>query len=109
MTGRRRILVGAAGLVAASVVGAGLALGGAALFGGFGTKTTTVRELAPAPGLPAVARPSTQLSIHEIYRHAAPGVVQVTSTSVVTVPADPFFGNPFFPQQQEQQSLGSGF
>ena len=35
--------------------------------------------------------------------------MQITSTSVVNVPQDPFFGNPFAPQQQEQQSLGSGF
>src|SRR4029079_10648661 len=49
------------------------------------------------------------LSINDIYRRAAPGVVQVTSTSVVTVPADPFFRNQFFPQRQEERSLGSGF
>ena len=54
-------------------------------------------------------RPSAALSINDIYRRSAPGVVQVTSTSVVTVPADPFFGGQFFPEQQQQQSLGSGF
>ena len=52
---------------------------------------------------------SASLSINDIYRRSAPGVVQVTSTSVVTVPADPFFGGRFFPEQQQQQSLGSGF
>jgi S1-C subfamily serine protease len=35
--------------------------------------------------------------------------VQITSTSVVNVPQDPFFGNPFASPQEEQQSLGSGF
>src|SRR5206468_9024126 len=31
------------------------------------------------------------------------------STSIVNVPQDPFSSNPFAPQQEEQQSLGSGF
>ena len=35
--------------------------------------------------------------------------MQITSTSVFTVPQDPLFGNPFAPQQEQQQSLGSGF
>jgi S1-C subfamily serine protease len=112
MTGRRRILTGAAGLLAAAVLGAGLALGGAAVFGGLGGKTTTIREVqATASPASATAAPgsNTELSINDIYRRAAPGVVQVTSTTIVNVPADPFFGNPFFPQQQRQQSLGSGF
>jgi S1-C subfamily serine protease len=116
MATRRRILLGAAGLVAAGVVGAGLALGGAALLGDLGTTTTTIREVQQAPPPASAAATSapgttTPLSINQIYRRAAPGVVQVTSTTVVNVPADPFFGNPFFafPQQERQQSLGSGF
>jgi S1-C subfamily serine protease len=110
MPGRKRILAGAAGLVAAAVLGAGLALGGAALVGDLGGKTTTVREVQSSAA-PVVARqtPQTALSINQIYRRAAPGVVQVTSTTIVKIPADPFFGNPFFPQEQRQQSLGSGF
>jgi S1-C subfamily serine protease len=97
----------------AAVAGAGLALGGAALFGGFGGSTaTTVREMigGPLTTSPASFRAGQRLSINEIYRRDAPGVVQVTSTSVVQVPADPFFGNPFgLPQSQEQRALGSGF
>jgi S1-C subfamily serine protease len=111
VAGRTRILAGAAGLSAAAVLGAGLALGGAALLGDLG-KTTTVREVqASASPAAATVVPSTRtgLSINDIYRRAAPGVVQVTSTTIVNVPADPFFGNPLFPQQQRQQSLGSGF
>src|SRR6266498_1229195 len=112
MPRRTRILVGATGLLAAAVVGAGLALGGAALFGDLGGTTTTVREVQ-ASSAPASSTQTpgakTELSINEIYKRAAPGVVQVTSTTIVNVPADPFFGNPFFPQQQRQQSLGSGF
>jgi S1-C subfamily serine protease len=96
-------------LVVAAALGAGLALGGAALAGGLGGKTTTIREVSPASPAATAIRPSASLSINDIYRRSAPGVVQVTSTSVVTVPADPFFGSQFFPEQQQQQSLGSGF
>ena len=112
MPGRTRILTSAAGLLVAAVLGAGLALGGAALFGDLGGKTTTIREIQ-ASASPAAASETpglkTALSINDIYKRAAPGVVQVTSTTVVNIPADPFFGNPFFPQEQRQQSLGSGF
>jgi S1-C subfamily serine protease len=109
LTRRRRILAGA-GLVAAAVLGAALALGGAASFGGLGRHSTTVREIqaSVSPASSSSSR-GAALSINAIYRRAAPGVVQVTSTSVVSVPPDPFFGSPFFPQQQQEQSLGSGF
>jgi S1-C subfamily serine protease len=112
MAGRRRIVAGAGALLAAALLGGGVALGGAALFGDLGGKTTTVREVrgsgAPVSATQTAAA-TTRLSIRQIYKRAAPGVVQVTSTTVVSVPPDPFFGNPFFPQQQRQQSLGSGF
>src|SRR5947209_3732946 len=105
----RILLSRAGGLVAAAVLGAGLALGGAAAFGGLGGKTTTTR-VVPEPAVPASATQTpaanTQLSINDIYKRSAPGVVQVTSTSVVSVPANPFFGNPFFPQQEKQTALG---
>jgi len=111
VVGRTRILAGAAGLLVAAVLGAGLALGGAALFGDLG-KTTTVREIQAAASpaaATAISGNGARLSINDIYKRAAPGVVQVTSTTIVNVPADPFFGNPLLPQQQRQQSLGSGF
>jgi S1-C subfamily serine protease len=112
MAGRRRIVTAAGALLAAALLGGGVALGGAALFGDLGGKTTTVREVrgsgAPVSATQTAAA-TTRLSIRQIYKRAAPGVVQVTSTTVVSVPPDPFFGNPFFPQQQRQQSLGSGF
>ena len=88
-------MVGAAALGAAAVLGGGVALGGAAAFGDLGGKTTTVREVA-AQAAPAASQvPPKALSINDIYQRSARGVVQVTSTSVVTVPADPFFGNLF--------------
>ena len=102
------IVIGAAALGAAAVLGGGVALAGAAAFGDLGGETTTVREVA-AQAAPAASQvPPKALSIGDIYQRSAGGVVQVTSTSVVTVPADPFFGD-LFPSQQQQQSLGSGF
>jgi S1-C subfamily serine protease len=102
----------AAGLVACAVLGAGLALGGAALFGGIGTSTTTIREVVPVSSEPTpavVASSRHALTVNQIYRRAAPGVVQVTATQVVSTPSvDPFFGTPF-PQTQQAKALGSGF
>jgi S1-C subfamily serine protease len=101
------------GLPAAALAGAGIAVGVVAGFGGLsGRRTTTVREVLNVPvqqsanaSLRAGARP---MSVHEIYRRAAPGVVQVTSTSVVHQ-ADPFFAPFGAPQTQTEKALGSGF
>ena len=108
------ILRRAAGLVAAAVLGSGLTLGGVAVFGGLDGHTTTVREIVSnGPSSAAASFRTSQgaLSVHEIYRRSAPGVVQVTSTNVVRVSqTDPFgFEIPGFPQQETQQALGSGF
>jgi S1-C subfamily serine protease len=111
VAGRLRLFI-AAGLVVAAGLGAGLALGGAALLGGFGSSTTTIRELqasAPAPVPNAFETASKALTVNQIYHAAAPGVVQVTATQVVSTPSvDPFFGLPF-PQTQRERALGSGF
>jgi S1-C subfamily serine protease len=105
---RKSILIGAGALCAAALLGGGAALAGAAAFGDLGSNTTEVREVA-VQATPAVSQvPPKALSIGDIYQRSSGGVVQVTSTSVVTVPADPFFGD-LFPSQQQQQSLGSGF
>jgi putative serine protease PepD len=101
-------------LVVAAVVGGAVALGGAAAIGKLGSHTT-YRQVVAAPSASATpasfAGSKQALSINQIYRRFAPGVVQITS-SVVTpssAPAGPFFGNPFAPQQEVQQALGSGF
>jgi S1-C subfamily serine protease len=117
----RNFIVRAAGLVVAAVGGGAIALGGAAALGRLGGEgTTTVRPLqAPSsPSAPTVFRgqAGSALSINQIFQRSAPGVVQVTSTSVVqSAPAldpsalDPF-ADPFgTPPTQEQRSLGSGF
>ena len=100
----------ATALLPVAVLGGAAALGGAALFGGLGGKTTE-RVLVESPGqtAPASFAQGKALTINQVYRRDAPGVVQITSTSIVSVPQDPFFGNPFAPHKQEQQSLGSGF
>jgi len=111
VAGHLRAIYGA-GLVAAGALGGALALGGASLVGDFGT-TTTVREVAaplPSPislNEPAAARAGA-LSVNAIYRHAAPGVVQVTATQVVSTPSVDPFGFAF-PAHQKSQALGSGF
>src|SRR6266516_2334237 len=110
MAGRLRIAL-AGGFVAAAGLGAALALGGAALLGGFSKTTTTVRELQPVEASPNSAsfQRGKPLSVNEIYRDAAPGVVQVTATQVVNAPSvDPFFGLPL-PESRQQEALGSGF
>ena len=105
-------MIYAAGPVAAGALGGALALGGAALVGGLDS-TTTVREVAaplPSPislNEPAAARTGA-LSVNAIYKHAAPGVVQVTATQVVSTPGVDPFGFAF-PAQQKSQALGSGF
>jgi len=47
------------------------------------------------------------LTIREIYRRAAPGVVQVTSTTLTQGEVDQLFGFPL--PQEEQRAQGSGF
>ena len=100
----------AAGLVAAALLGGGVALGGAAALGKLGQKTTVIREqAAPMSSAPAAFQSTgPRESINEIYRASAPGVVHIETTTRVQQPPDPFFGNPFG-TTQTQRALGSGF
>ena len=96
----------------AALLGGGVALGGVALLGDLGGKTTVVREVVqPSSSAPAAfAKQGDRLTINKIYSRSAPGVVQITATTVRQVQPDPFFGNPFgSPGKQTQQALGSGF
>ncbi len=102
-----RILVRAAGLAAAALLGAAIALGGAAVMDV--GRTATVREVVESRSTASPTFKGGELSINDIYLESAPGVVQVTSTAVVESEPDPFFGNPFAPGSQTQRSLGSGF
>ena len=110
----RALLNPIAALAAAGLLGGGAALGGAALFGKLGaaTSTTTIVErtaAAPTSSTTAAVASSSTLSINEIYRRSAPGVVQITSTSSSgsKTGTDPFFGTPF--SDPSNQALGSGF
>jgi S1-C subfamily serine protease len=108
----RALLPGAAALTGAGAVGAGVALGVAVGGGGLGTpeRIETIRDVSvPATSVSTTFETrSRQQTIGQIYREVAPGVVQITATSRVVTPADPFF-NPFGPTVQTQKALGSGF
>ena len=97
-------------LLVAAVVGGGAALAGAEVLGLLDDDASTVETVERSESsAPAAFEESRRKSINEIYRESAPGVVQITTTSVATVEPDPFL-NPFgFPEEQEQQALGSGF
>jgi S1-C subfamily serine protease len=103
----RSLAIPVAALVLAAILGAGVALGGAAALGAFDNSTTIQRieQGAPTP-LAAAFERGKALTIHAIYSRSAPGVVQITSTTVVAQ-VDPFgFG---LPERQTQKALGSGF
>jgi S1-C subfamily serine protease len=95
-------VIRAASLLAAALLGgaAAVAIGAAVVDGGTKTVATTIERTAgPAPD--SFVAQSEAKSIQDIYGQAGPGVVQVTSTQVVS--DDPFFG------PQSARSLGTGF
>ncbi len=97
----RGLLVRATPLFVAALLGGAAAFGlGVAVSDG-GTTTTVVREVPSASTSASAAfRSERGGTIGDIYRIAAPGVVQVTSN---VVSFDPFFG------EQRGEALGSGF
>jgi S1-C subfamily serine protease len=100
-------------LTFAGLIGAGFALAGAFALGGLdGQSTVTVREVTVegSTQVPTTFRAGKALTIAEIFKRSAPGVVQITATSAATSQANPF-GNPFGSpdSQQQQRALGSGF
>ena len=105
-----RALSSVAPLLIAAVVGGGAALAGAEVIGLLDDDQAAV-ETVPATesSAPAAFKESERLSINQIYGNSAPGVVQITTTSIQTVEPDPFLSPFGFPEQQEQEALGSGF
>jgi S1-C subfamily serine protease len=89
----------AGALVAAALLGGAVAVGIGNTVDG-GSSTTVIREVQSETTEPAAFPSSAGKKISDIYDAAKHGVVQVTSTSVVS---DNFFG------AQEQQAQGSGF
>jgi S1-C subfamily serine protease len=91
-----------AALAAAGVLGGAVAVGATALLGGFSGDTTVVTQTVAAPSRQSVTSLG-RMSISEIYKRAAPGVVQITS---VTHTPSTFFSDQF---DNPTQALGSGF
>ena len=98
----QRDIVRVLGGVVVAGAGAGLALAGAALTGNLGG-STTIAQIAATPITPAAAPSSNgarELSVQQIYRLDAPGVVQITDGGA---------RKPAAPLASSSQSLGSGF
>ena len=94
-----------AALLATAVLGGAVAVGVVAALGGLdGTTTVTTETVATPASVPAAT--GAPMSINEIYRRSAPGVVQITSTTHGTTTED-LFGNEF--STPPEQVLGSGF
>ena len=85
--GRTRILsVRVAEQLVVALVGGALALGGAALLGKLGSHTT-IQQVAPLGGggvgnVTLQAPPAGALTAEQVYKRDAPGVVQVTASSL---------------------------
>ena len=80
----------AAASLGIAAVGGGVSLLGAGVTGHLGT-STTIREVVTTSTMPVETVPVRELTIEQIYRRDAPGVVQITTTS------------------KTHQALGSGF
>jgi len=98
-------------LLVVAVVGGALALGGAAYFGKLGD-STTIQQVSPLAGgglgnAALQAPPAKGLTAEQIYKRDAPGVVQITATTVTPGQSDPYNVLPSTPQTE--QALGSGF
>jgi S1-C subfamily serine protease len=104
----RTTLYRSASLVAVGLLGGLVALGGVALTGDLGGGTTTVVRTSPSPAAAAPVADNNGLSVREIYSRAAPGVVQITSTSGTDDTPSVVPGSPTTPSAPEQ-ALGSGF
>ena len=97
-------------LLVVAVIGGALALAGAAALGKLGSKTTVQQVTQTSTGIPTTSQTPASgkaLTAEQIYRRDAPGVVQITATSVSQSSTDPFNLLPNSPQTS--QSLGSGF
>jgi S1-C subfamily serine protease len=92
-------------LVVAAVIGGGVAIGAVSLTGALESTTTVVTETSAAPSSELGRASSGSMSVNEIYRRAASGVVRINATTNST--ATPGTGNPWGTPQQS--AIGSGF
>jgi S1-C subfamily serine protease len=102
----RAILIPLVGLTGAALLGGLVAIGGVALVGGLDGGTTTVVQTSPSSLAAAPVADDNRLSVSEIYARAAPGVVQITSTTG-TDDNQPTSGS--FELPSAPPALGSGF
>ena len=103
----RATLSRALGLAAASLLGGLVAVGVVATTGNLGGGDTTVVQTSPSSTVAAApVSGGDKLSVAEVYARAAPGVVQITSTS--TAPDNPTVV-PGLAEPVPEQALGSGF
>ena len=91
-------------LVAAAVLGGAVAIGAVAISGGLDSSTTVVTRTTANPSS-RLGSSSGGMSVNEIYRRDAPGVVRINATTNST--ATPGTGSPFGTPQQS--AIGSGF
>jgi S1-C subfamily serine protease len=89
-----------AALVATAVLGGAVAVGAVALLGGLDGDTTIVNETVVPTETQVSSSTDHAMSVNEIYERAAPGVVQINSTSDSGVSSS---------TAGQQQALGSGF
>jgi putative serine protease PepD len=84
-----------AALVAAAALGGGVAVGAVALLGGLdeGDTTTVVTETAASSATESTE--TSAMTVGDIYERAAPGVVQITSTSEDVSGSGPALGSGF--------------
>jgi S1-C subfamily serine protease len=94
-------------ILIAALAGGAVVLGGAAALGKLDSSTTVVREVANASGESAAFSEPHHMSINDVYRAAAPGVVHIDAVTKTALPADPFFGTPG--GTEVQRAIGSGF
>ena len=101
----RTKLTRAAALALVGVAGGLVALGAVALTTDLGGGTTTIVRTSAAPPIAAPVVADDRLSVSDIYAHAAPGVVQITSTTGVS--ENPTLA-PFDQQASPQQRPADG-
>src|SRR5262245_45631689 len=94
--GSSNTVVKGLGLMVVAAAGGAVALLGAWLFGSFDDRTSTVHQVlvetaTPPPANVAVTK--APMSIGQIYKRDAPGVVQITA-KIYTQARDPIFGTP---------------
>src|SRR5262245_31755528 len=97
-----------AALVVSAILGGAVAVGGVALLGGLDGGTTVVTETEPAES-PGLAPAGKGMSINEIYRRAAPGVVRVSATTNSTSTIPRIVPGGEVPSIPQGSALGSGF